>query len=116
MQYQGSNRVYYYYDFLLVSLKVGDVVRISNFKSVVEKSFEGTSHAWSDQMRSMLGKDFPILEIRDGGIIALPSPNGQQNGKWYFHQRAVRKISGKSGIIIISVETVNVTLNISLLI
>ena len=73
-------------------------MRMSNFKSVVEKSFEGTPYAWSDQMRSMLGKDFTVLEIREDGIIGLPSPNGQQNGKWFFHQEAVRKIEGKPGI------------------
>ena len=72
---------------------------MSNFKSVVEKSFEGTPYAWSDQMRSMLGKDFTVLEIREDGIIGLPSPNGQQNGKWFFHQRAVRKIEEKPGIL-----------------
>ena len=83
---------------LSVSLEVGDVVRMSNFKSVVEKSFEGTSYAWNDQMKSMLGKDFPILEVREDGIIGLPSPNGQQNGKWFFHRRAFRKIAGKSGM------------------
>ena len=82
----------------IVPLHVGDVVRMSNFKSVVEKSFEGTPYAWSDQMRSMLGKDFKVLEIREDGIIGLPSPNGQQNGKWFFHQRALRKIEGKPGV------------------
>ena len=36
-------------------------------------------------MKSMLGKIFPILEILDNGdIIALPSPDGSQDGKWYF--------------------------------
>ena len=38
----------------------------------------------SSQFHQMLGKEYPILEIVDKDIIAIPSPDGSQDGKWYF--------------------------------
>ena len=56
-------------------------------------------------MKGMLGKQFPILgvygdndddyEITHYGVIALPSPDGSQNGKWYFSKTVVEKVPGK---------------------
>ena len=45
-------------------------------------------------MRSMLGKKWDVLEVFNNGIIGLPSPDGSQEGKWYFPDRVVVKISG----------------------
>ena len=45
-------------------------------------------------MITMLGKEFPVLEVVGNGIIALPSPDGSFSGKWYFHTSVVRP-SGK---------------------
>ena len=47
-------------------------------------------------MRGMLGKEHRLLAVFDDGIIALPSPDGSQDGKWswkkgYFHKSVVRK-------------------------
>ena len=39
---------------------------------------------WVDEMRLMIGKKFPILQIKDHQTVALPSHTGAQNGKWYF--------------------------------
>ena len=45
-------------------------------------------------MRSMLGKKWDVLEVFNNGIIGLPSPDGSQEGKWYFPDRVAVKISG----------------------
>ena len=48
-------------------------------------------------MKGMLGKRFPILDIlEDGDIIALPSPDGSQYGKWYFPKRVLKIVPGKT--------------------
>ena len=51
---------------------------------------------WDDQMSLMLGKKFPIVAIFDWDpkIVALPSPDGSQDGKWYFPKSLVTKASG----------------------
>ena len=74
---------------------VGDLVTLSASKSAVKQSLAAHNYGWVDKMREMLGKNFKILEILRDGIIALPSPNGQQGGKWYFHQDVVTKATGK---------------------
>ena len=45
-------------------------------------------------MQSMLGKKWDVLEVFNNGIIGLPSPDGSQEGKWYFPDGFVVKISG----------------------
>ena len=45
-------------------------------------------------MISMLGKQYNILEVNVRGnpmVIALPSPDGSQCGKWYFSKCVVSK-------------------------
>ena len=42
-------------------------------------------------MRSMLGKKLKVLAVLENGIIALPSPDGSQNGKWYFLKSVIHK-------------------------
>ena len=42
-------------------------------------------------MRSMLGKKLKVVAVLENGIIALPSPDGSQNGRWYFMKSVVHK-------------------------
>ena len=49
-------------------------------------------------MKGMLGKQFPVLAIVNDNIIALPSPDGSQDGKWYFPVSVVTKETGKSNV------------------
>ena len=85
----------------LETFKVGDVVILSNSEIKVRRSFEDTKYipgtryylVWNDEMRSMLGKKWDVLEVFNNGIIGLPSPDGSQEGKWYFPDRVVVKIS-----------------------
>ena len=49
-------------------------------------------------MKGMLGKSFTILETGvwgDDNLIALPSPDGSQNGKWYFPRSVLKIVTGK---------------------
>ena len=78
----------------------GDTVEISSSESKVKQSFENkfagkTRYIWSDKMAGMLGKQFPVLEVLEGNMIALPSPDGSQDGKWYFPLEIVKKVLGK---------------------
>ena len=41
----------------------------------------------------MLGKKFKVLEVLENDIIALPSPDGSQDGKYYF-PKSVLQLTG----------------------
>ena len=75
----------------LDSLNVGDVVVLSNSESEVKESFNSISYDWSEKMRSMLGKKLKVVAVLENGVIALPSPDGSQNGRWYFMKSVVHK-------------------------
>ena len=82
------------------SLVKGDIVILSSSEHSVKQSFEnlsygGTRLVWDDKMVEMLGKRFRVLDILGRNIIALPSPDGSQDGKWYFNARVVAKVTGK---------------------
>ena len=72
-------------------LKIGDLVILSESESTVKESFDRTNYAWNDKMKNMLGKEWRVLAVLQGGMIALPSPDGSQDGKWYFHRSVVHK-------------------------
>ena len=55
--------------------------------SEVKQKLRQSGYRWDDQMIGMLGKEFKILAVghlSNSNIIALPSPDGSQDGKWYF--------------------------------
>ena len=45
-------------------------------------------------MKVMLGNQFPVIETFEDGIIGLPSPDGSQNGTWYFYESVVQITAG----------------------
>jgi len=71
----------------------GDIVRMLSSKEAVLHSFSSSGYRWDDQMKGMLDKEFPILQMTENGIIALPSPDGSQNGMWYFPVSVARRVS-----------------------
>ena len=78
-------------------MEEGDIVFLTTSEFAVKQEFAKVNYIWNDQMKGMLGKRFPILEIlEDGDIIALPSPDGSQNGKWYFPKRVLKIVPGKT--------------------
>merc|ERR1712079_758885 len=76
-------------------LNTGDIVRMNSSSDAVRLCFRSCGYCWDKQMDGMLGKEFPILEMTSKGIVALPSPDGSQNGKWYFPVSVVKKVSGE---------------------
>ena len=72
------------------------MVILSDDEDFVKSEFELSSIlTWSDAMKLILGKKFPIVAIFDHKTVALPSPDGQQNGKWYFPKSLITKASGR---------------------
>ena len=86
--------------------KVGDIVALSSVIDDVKKSFLRNG-VWAqilydyyeedNKMLDMLGKQYPVLDVLTSNdvmsIVALPSPDGSHNSKWYFPASAIRVIS-----------------------
>ena len=72
----------------------GDKVILSSSESNIKEAFEKTNFVWNDKMQNMLGKKFKVLEVLDNDIIAIPSPDGSQDGKYYF-PKSVLQLTGK---------------------
>merc|ERR1712176_1589329 len=64
-------------------VRKGDVVKMLSSEDAVRISFNSCGYRWDTLMKGMLGQEYPILEETRKGIIALPSPDGSQNGKCY---------------------------------
>ena len=71
----------------------GDKVILSSSETKVKEGFEKTNFVWNDKMRTMLGKKFKVLEVLENDIIAIPSPDGSQDGKYYF-PKSVLQLTG----------------------
>ena len=73
----------------------GDRVILSSSETKVKEGFEKTNFVWNDKMRNMLGKKFRVLEVLENDIIAIPSPDGSQDGKYYF-PKSVLQLTGET--------------------
>ena len=63
---------------------IGDVLILSSSESIVRKSFDRIGNKWNDEMITMLGKSYSVLEVLKNGVVSIESPDGSQDGKWYF--------------------------------
>ncbi|CAK0901099.1 unnamed protein product [Prorocentrum cordatum] len=43
-------------------------------------------------MEGMLGKEYRVLQVPSPGVVGLPSPDGSQEGVWYFPDRLVHRV------------------------
>ena len=78
----------------LAVFKVGDVVLLSPSEDIVRDSFDEIDYIWDDLMIDMLGNPYFVLEVLEGGdIIAIESPDGSQDGKWYFSSTVFKLVS-----------------------
>ena len=59
-------------------------------KELLKKSFYDINYRWDDQMISMLGKRYNILEVKPN-VVALPCPIGSYGVKWYFSKSVISK-------------------------
>ena len=74
------------------------MVQLSESEAFVKSEFAKTRWIWADLMRQMLGNTYKVIKKyniyakNDPKIIALPSPDGSQGGRWYFSTTMVTKI------------------------
>ena len=61
----------------------------TNLWTIIETGI--TRLEWRDKMYDMLGMKYTVLGIYENNVLALPSPDGSQNGKWYFSKSVVSK-------------------------
>ena len=74
------------------SIERGDLVILNDNEAFVKSEFSKSFFVWDDKMKFMLGKSYNVLEIFDSKTVALPSPDGSQNGLWYFPKTVVMKL------------------------
>jgi hypothetical protein len=88
--------------------KVGDIVKMNESRAVVKHSFTSCGYAWHHLMEGMLGKEFRVLALHgirdDTCIIALPSPDGSQGGKWYFPMSVVTPVTAEDEDVVRKVD------------
>ena len=72
-----------------ILLKVGDNVKLTDSESVLKSELSKVGYGWEEEMKDMLGKVYEVLSGTNDIVVALNSPNGEQNGKWYFPKSAV---------------------------
>ena len=66
--------------------KEGHFVKLTNSETVLKSELSKVGYRWENEMTDMLGKVFEVLpgSNNDHRVVAFKSPNGEQNGKWYF--------------------------------
>ena len=74
------------------SIQRGNLVILNDNEAFVKSEFSKSFFVWDDKMKFMLGKSYNVLEIFDSKTVALPSPDGSQNGLWYFPKTVVMKL------------------------
>lgn len=65
------------------AIRPGVVVRVTGSKEQLLKDFDGLKIRYASMMDEMLGKDFVVKTMANGGA-GLASPNGSQDDTWYF--------------------------------
>jgi len=78
-------------------LQVGDFVKLSSNASAVREAFEAGGEAWDERLGSMLGKAHRVLELPSPTVAGLPSPDGSQEGVWYFPVGVLRPVRFEAG-------------------
>lgn len=74
------------------ALQIDEWVELTSDRSQLENSFKDIIYRWDDLMEGMLGKIFPILDVCEGDIVALPAPDGSFGGKWFFSTQVLRRV------------------------
>ena len=66
----------------------GEIVRVTEDEAYLERQFDTIEYQWTELMRLMAGQPFEVLCIArencGASIVGLPSPDGSQDGVWYF--------------------------------
>jgi len=73
----------------------GSEVRLTDDEQFLKNEFAKINYRWDQKMRGMYGKCFVTLTDEGlwGGrhVVGLPSPDGSQNGIWYFPPSVLSK-------------------------
>ena len=80
-------------------IQTGDRVTLDANEQVVKQALTDVNYGWNELMRPMLGQTFTVAQPAHGrdwerfkaGLVALPSPDGSQNGLWYFPTSVLSK-------------------------
>lgn len=79
-------------------LQVGQRVQLTRDFKHLERAFELTEYAYSAEMADMAGAEFEILSVngksRGTSMVGLPSPDGSQDGVWFFPSTVFERDDG----------------------
>ena len=89
-----------------LAFKVGDTVVLSSNMEYVKSTFSNTPFTWNALMVGMLGKLYEVLDVKSTSV-ALPSPDGSYNGKWYFPNAVISLLGINFGYILVYVYYCN---------
>ena len=64
-------------------------MKLTDNLTFIQSEFSSIKKNWVNDMSDMLGKVYEVLSRPSDAIVALPSINGEQNGKWYFPKNAI---------------------------
>ena len=74
---------------------MGSNVRLTDDESFLYSELSKNGYGWDLYMREMYGKCFEVITSTgpngDQRVVGLPSPDGSQNGVWYFPPSVLSK-------------------------
>ena len=66
-------------------LKVGDHVKLTESSTVLDADLIDAQYNWDNRMFDMLGNIYEVRSVQNNNrVITIDSPNGEQNGEWFF--------------------------------
>ena len=68
-------------------------MKLTDNLTFIQSEFSTVGYTWINEMNDMLGKVYEVLSGTNDIVVALNSPNGEQNGKCYFPKSAFSCIS-----------------------
>jgi hypothetical protein len=72
------------------AIRPGIVVRLTDSLEQLRYDLNFVRLAYRPLMEDMLGKDYVVVQVWSGDIVGLHSPDGTQNGVWYFPAYSLR--------------------------
>ena len=81
-------------------LRLGQRVRLTRDAQHLARAFETVDYEWSELMEGMLGQEYKVLQCppqsRSTQVVGLPSPDGSQDGVWFFPVTAIERADADS--------------------
>mmetsp|Transcript_76926 Transcript_76926/g.135547 ORF Transcript_76926/g.135547 Transcript_76926/m.135547 type:complete len:506 (-) Transcript_76926:144-1661(-) len=69
-----------------IDFRIGTLAKVTAVKQRLLDSFSRVSskYPYKSGMDQMLGKEYRVVKIADDGMVGLPSPDGSDDGVWWF--------------------------------